>query len=261
MADNRFNVPDTPEEFLKLSGVGPYTCAAVQSIAFGRPLAVVDGNVKRVLSRVFKIETPINDSSVHTNFETRAQALLEINDPSSFNQAMMELGALICKPSSPNCSICPIVNFCRANADKCTSEYPKRKKKSPVPTRKRVAVLIQQGNTFLVLKRNQQIFLGGMWELPNYSLKKGANPLKTLIREMNNNLGLPIEALEKLNDIKHAYTHFKLELALYHCRINSEEIALKTSPDRQLITFNEIDNFPFHKAIHKCFPAIKKVLI
>lgn len=261
IADKLYQVPDTPEAFLKLSGVGPYTCAAVQSIAFGKPLAVVDGNVKRVLSRIYKIDTPVNDSSVHNTFNTRAQALLEINDPSSFNQAMMELGALVCKPKSPDCSMCPVVDFCKANADICISEYPKRKKKSPVPTRKKVAVLIQQDNTFLVLKRNHKVFLGGMWEIPNYSLKKGADPEKTLKRELNKDFGISIDTIKTLSDIKHAYTHFKLEMTLCHCQINAEDIDLKNSADSQWITIDKIVDFPFHIAIHKCFPAIKKHLI
>lgn len=258
--ENSFEVPNTPEAFLKLSGVGPYTCAAVQSIAFGKPMAVVDGNVKRVLSRLYKIETQVNDSKAHTVFEEKAQALLDTSDPSSFNQAMMELGALICKPSSPDCSNCPVIDFCISNAEKCISDYPRRKKKKPVPTRKRVAVLIQKDNTFLILKRNAQIFLGGMWELPNFSVKKGTNAERMLKKEIDINLGIVLESLEKINDIRHAYTHFKLEMQLYYCSINSKTIDEGNTDEIRWITLEEIDHYPFHKAIHKCFPDVKKML-
>lgn len=136
-----------------------------------------------------------------------------------------------------------------------------RKKKTPIPTRKKATVLIQQNNTFLVLKRNHQVFLGGMWEIPNYSLKKGADPEKTLRRELHKDLGLSVYTIKKLSDIKHTYTHFKPEMTLYHCQINAEGIDLKNSADSQWITIDKIVDFPFHKAIHKCFPAIKKNLI
>lgn len=254
-----FEVPDTPDAFLELSGVGPYTCAAVQSIAFDKPLAVVDGNVKRVLARIFKIDTPVNDSSVHTDFATRAQALLEILDPSSFNQAMMELGSLICKLPAPLCDACPVAVFCKAFSDNCVSEYPKRKKKAKVPTRQRVAALIQVKDTFLIVQRKQDGFLGGMWELPGSPLKKNADPEKTLVKAIHQETGLKIDTAEHLIDVKHAYTHFKLELTLYLCRISQNEAVLNSSAAFKWITRNEINNFPFHKAIHKCFPSIKKV--
>lgn len=257
VAENRFNVPDTPEEFLKLSGVGPYTCAAVQSIAFNEPLAVVDGNVKRVLARLYKINTPVNDSCIHKNFETRAQALLEKQAPSSFNQAMMELGALVCKPSSPDCGSCPVAVFCKAFLDESVSDYPKRKKQKPVPTRKRVAVLIRKENSFLIVRRKQKGFLGGMWELPGGPLKKNANPEKSLMNEIKKSTGLNIDATEKLGDINHVYSHFKLELALYACRTSGEDIDLNGPAEFHWITPDETDRFPFHKAMHKCFPFIR----
>jgi A/G-specific adenine glycosylase len=260
IAQGKFEVPDNPDAFLELSGVGPYTCAAVQSIAFGLPMAVVDGNVKRVLARLYKLDTPVNDSCVHADFDTRAQSLLEIRDPSSFNQAMMELGALVCKLPLPVCDGCPVAEFCMSFSDGSVSQYPKRKKKNPVPTRQKVAGLIMADNKFLIVRRKQKGFLGGMWELPGGTLKKGADPLKMLSREIHKNTGLIVEVTEKLIDVKHAYTHFKLEMTLYICRTNQQAVTLNGFSAFQWIKQEEIDDFPFHKAIHKCFPSMKTLL-
>ncbi len=255
-----FEVPDTPSEFLPLSGVGPYTCAAVQSIAFGHPLAVVDGNVKRVLSRLFEMSIPVNDSCVHEDFSKKAEELLDKTDPSSFNQAMMELGALICKPSSPECSNCPVASLCRALINNHISDYPKRKKKAPVPLRKRVAGLVVTDNRFLIVRRREDGFLGGLWELPDASLKKNDDIERVLIDEIKTKTGLSVEIEKKMTAIKHAYTHFKLEMTLFCCRPESEAVVLSGPIDFRWITFESIDDFAFHKAVHKCFPEIKKAL-
>ena len=255
-----FTVPDTPSEFLSLSGVGPYTCSAVQSIAFGHPLAVVDGNVKRVLSRIYELKIPVNDSSVHDVFNKKADGLLDTSDPSSFNQAMMELGALVCKPTSPLCSTCPVASFCKAFADGHVADFPKRKKKAPVPLRKRVAGLIVVDNTFLIVRRKEDGFLGGLWELPDASLKKNANPEKALAQDIQTRTGLIVDIDKNLARIKHAYTHFKLEMDLFLCRVKKGEVVLNGPIDFKWINPDEIDDFAFHKAVHKCFPMIDAVI-
>ena len=107
-------IPDRPDQFRTLPGVGDYICAAVQSIAYGVPLAVVDGNVKRVLARLYEIEEPVNRPSGARAFAKTADRLLDRSDPGVFNQALMELGALVCRPSSPDCGACPVRGRCAA---------------------------------------------------------------------------------------------------------------------------------------------------
>jgi len=107
-------VPDTWDQIRALPGVGPYIAAAVLSIAYHRPLAVVDGNVKRILARLFRIDAPVNVSSAAPVFQRKADELLERRQPGAFNQAMMELGAVVCRPRNPDCSHCPVSAHCRS---------------------------------------------------------------------------------------------------------------------------------------------------
>ena len=114
-------IPDTYEEFINLPGVGPYMASAVLSIAHGKPFAVVDGNVKRVLSRLFSLDFPVNTHKSDKYYRTYADQLLYTEDPGNFNQAIMELGALICRPKSPDCGICPVKENCLALSEKCNT--------------------------------------------------------------------------------------------------------------------------------------------
>ncbi|MEZ4568646.1 MAG: A/G-specific adenine glycosylase, partial [Desulfobacterales bacterium] len=107
-------IPDDADGFMALPGVGDYIGAAVLSIAFDRPLAVVDGNVKRVLARLFEIDAPVNVSASYKIFQSCANLLLNAEDPGTFNQAVMELGALVCRPSGPDCRVCPLAGWCGA---------------------------------------------------------------------------------------------------------------------------------------------------
>ncbi|MDX1708054.1 MAG: A/G-specific adenine glycosylase, partial [Desulfobacterales bacterium] len=115
-------IPDTWDAFYSLPGVGDYIAAAVLSIAFDRPYAVVDGNVKRVLSRLHKIKNPVNQPSSNSRFAKAADRLLDERQPGTFNQAVMELGALVCIPRKPLCPKCPVRNWCRAYQTNRTAE-------------------------------------------------------------------------------------------------------------------------------------------
>ena len=119
-------VPDEYETLRKLTGIGDYIASAIMSIAYGRPYAVVDGNVKRVISRLMTIEEPVNKPASHAVFKNHADTILDRKDPGTFNQAMMELGALICTPKNPSCPNCPVIRFCNAFLKNKTHLYPKR---------------------------------------------------------------------------------------------------------------------------------------
>jgi len=127
-------IPNTFAEFRKLKGVGEYIASAVMSIAFGLPFAVVDGNVKRVLARVYEINEPVNRPASQKAFRQTAEKLLDAVNPGIFNQAVMELGALVCKPGKPECGACPIRQFCRAFSAGTVGRYPKRIKRAPIPS-------------------------------------------------------------------------------------------------------------------------------
>ena len=147
-------VPDSWQSFSKLSGVGDYIASAVLSIAYGQSYPVVDGNVKRVLSRLFIEPTPVNRPSAHRVYKELAARLLDSEIPGEFNQAMMELGAMVCKPRRPLCESCPVAGFCIASAESAQTGYPKREKRPKVPTRRvAVGVIRKNGKLLITLRK------------------------------------------------------------------------------------------------------------
>lgn len=254
-------VPDTPGEFMKLPGVGPYTCAAVQSIAYNHALAVVDGNVKRVLARLFEMEIPVNDSCVHQEFARNAERLLDRGEPAMFNQAMMELGALVCRPTSPLCDECPVRQWCNALAHGTVAEFPRRKEKKVIPTRHHAAAAVLENGQLLVIQRRPHGFLGGMWELPGGSVKKNESPDKACIRTVKAQTGLSVETVSHLARVTHTYSHFRLELDVFAAQAPANGVVDLNGPEaHQWIRWSQIDTLPFHKAIHKCFPSLKPLM-
>ena len=127
--------PSTYKEIIKLKGVGDYTASAIASICFNEPTAVVDGNVYRVLSRYFGIATPINSSAGIKEFKALAQSLLNTKQPGTYNQALMDFGAMHCKPQNPLCDTCPFANSCVALEKKLTKELPVKEKKIKITKR------------------------------------------------------------------------------------------------------------------------------
>ena len=165
--------PSSYTEILNLKGVGPYTAAAISSFSFGLPYAVVDGNVVRVLSRIFGIETPLDTNLGKKQFQALAQELLDINYPAENNQAIMEFGALQCLPKSPKCSSCSFSSDCIAYNTNSIGRFPVKSKKIIVKKRFLNYLVIQNNNTVILGKRHKGIWRG-LYEFPfiEYSSKK-----------------------------------------------------------------------------------------
>jgi A/G-specific adenine glycosylase len=165
-------IPSDPEELRVLPGVGEYTASAVASIAFGAPVAAVDGNVRRVLARL--ADDPNPPAVRQRQWATR---LLVHEDPGAFNQAMMELGALVCTPRAPRCGDCPVTKYCRARASGTQEERPRARARREIPHATEAVVAIvgeSSGSVFvLVRKRPPEGLLGGLWELPGIEVGEG----------------------------------------------------------------------------------------
>ncbi len=204
-------VPDDPEAFLALAGVGRYTCGAVQSIAFGRRLPVLDGNVIRVLSRLDLVESDPREKATNERLWARAAALADGERPGDLNQSLMELGALVCTPRSPQCTDCPVTPLCTAHqADGDPSRLPIKAKKKPRPRYTYQAALCrdEEGRIWLGRRPNKGL-LGGLWSLP---MVKGSKPtaLSKLTLEANHQA-------DPLATIEHGFTHQVWTVALYTC--------------------------------------------
>jgi A/G-specific adenine glycosylase len=146
--------PDTYEEIARLKGIGPYTAAAIASFAFNLPYAVVDGNVIRVLSRVFGIDAPVDEGSTRKVFSKLASNLLDKEKPAEYNQAIMDFGATVCKPKSPECGICPFLNECQAFRLQLVDKLPNKQKK-PAKRKRYFHYLIIDHNGDLYLRKRK----------------------------------------------------------------------------------------------------------
>ncbi len=251
-------VPDNFEGFRRLPGVGDYIASAVQSIAFDGVHAVADGNVKRVLARVFQTDAAVNQSRSHKWFRETAGRLMGSSPPGLFNQAMMELGALICKPRHPECGICPIRSFCLAFQNGKVGEYPKRIKGKPTPECHVAAGVVRKKGRMLITRRKPEGLLGGLWEFPGGKVWEKETPEQACIREIREETNLVIGIDSHLTRVRHAYTHFKIFMDVFLCHHVSGRVRLDGPVDFRWIRLNEIDTYPFPKADLKFIPLLKE---
>jgi len=209
--------PKTYSEIIKLKGIGDYTASAIASICFNEPTAVVDGNVYRVLSRYFGIHTPINSSAGIKEFKTLAQSLIDPSQPGNFNQAIMDFGALLCKPQNPLCDTCPLSDSCVALEKKIIKELPVKEKK--IKVRKRFfnyLVIKTENNTTFIEERTSKGIWQGMYQFPfietnsNIDQKELINTVefkKLFINETTISLFNKKVIVHKLSH-QHIYTQF-----------------------------------------------------
>jgi A/G-specific adenine glycosylase len=198
-------VPDDPDAFAELKGIGRYTCGAVQSIAFGNPLPVLDGNVIRVIARLDYITADPKSAATNRSLWSRADELLDRDRPGDFNQAMMELGATVCTPRNPKCLLCPIKAHCRVLEEDDPERLPTKTKRKKRPRHDVVAALIQTADHRIWLgRRPLSGLLGGLWSLPSL---RGDSP------ERLHALG--ITGQKEVARIEHGFTHQIWSVRLY----------------------------------------------
>jgi A/G-specific adenine glycosylase len=205
MRDHGGRVPDDPEVFGSLPGVGRYTTAAVLSICFDRPLAVLDGNVARVLSRLHALPVAIRDPRGAKRLWTEAEALVPMRRPGDWNQAMMELGATICTPRAPACGRCPVRVLCRARALGRVEEFPPAGKRRASEDLHRAVALIERRGRVL-MERREGALLAGLWEPPGVEGADGAAGVRAL-RARLAGLGLRPRLTRTGRTVRHAITH------------------------------------------------------
>lgn len=202
--------PDTEAELLKLPGIGRYTAAAVVAIAFGRRAVVVDGNVERVVARLFRVETPL--PAAKPELHRLADTLTPENRAGDFAQAMMDLGATVCLPRGPKCLLCPLEAGCAAKAAGIAPELPRRQPKAAKPTRRAVAFWLQGPDGALLLRRRpEKGLLGGMMEVPSTPWRAASWDAEDARREA------PLQADWRAlpGVVRHTFTHFHFEVTVW----------------------------------------------
>ena len=244
-------IPVDYATFRELPGVGDYSAAAVQSIAFNVPYAAVDGNIKRVLARLFLMETPINDAKSAKFFQQRADELLDRSAPGFFNQAMMELGATVCRPQSPTCLICPVNMFCEAFRTARQDEFPYRRETKPVPEHHLAVGVIYRDNAVLLTQRQLDGLLGGLWEFPGGRLAEGETAEAACVRHIADVVNLSVTNVRSLTRVRHAYTHFKIVVDVFQCDYRAGEVVLKGPRDAKWIEIAALQDYPLPRVTHK----------
>jgi A/G-specific adenine glycosylase len=219
-------IPADRAALLALPGIGPYTAAAVASIAFGEDEPVLDGNVVRVLARWFRVSGDPRRSDTRRSLDAVARSLIPAGRAGAFNQALMDLGARVCAPRLPRCEACPVEAVCEAHQAGEEELFPTRAARRPVPHRDVVAgVTWERGHDpwdpdarVLIAQREAGDMLGGLWEFPGGTVEQGESFDEALRRELREELGIEVEVGSLFTTVDHAYTHFRMTLHVFHCR-------------------------------------------
>ena len=257
---NDGRVPDDPGAFRKLPGVGDYIAAAVMSIAFGRSLAVVDGNVKRVVARLDALDERVDRPAGARAVLDRAQRLLARGDPGTFNQAMMELGALVCRPLNPRCDTCPVRNQCAGRLAGDPSRYPVRPPRREIPAARIAVGVVSRKGRVLITRRPESGLLGGLWEFPGGKVAEGESPASACAREIREEVSLEVEVGERIARVQHAYSHLRVEIEVFACRYRAGDVVLDGPVDYRWIRPEQTDEYAFPRANHKFMAEVKKSL-
>ena len=260
MSEYGGRVPDAWEQLVDLPGVGDYTAGAILSIAYGQDRAAVDGNVRRVLSRVFHVTDEITSPQAQRRIQEIATGLLPSGRAGDFNQALMDLGATICGPRQPRCLLCPLTAFCQAHRMGIQAELPVRAPRKAVPHYEVAAAVIwrdRQHRVFLVAQRPLEGLLGGLWEFPGGKREDGETFSRCLRREIEEELGLGIEVGRRLTVVQHGYTHFRITMHTFHAYpVHGEPQAIEVA-DWRWITLDQVGMLPFSAADHKVIAALR----
>jgi len=251
---NRFGsrFPTEEKDARQLAGVGPYTAAAVLSIAYGRPVAAIDGNVTRVLARYFAIEDPIDRSAAKREVSAAATALIDPDAPGAFNQAMMDLGATVCMPSNPSCNSCPLSIGCRARKRGLETSLPVSGSARSVPHYDvAVGVIPNANGEILLTKRPEDALLGGLWEFPGAKCRDGETLENALRRGVSERVGIDVEPESEILSVRHAFSHFKITMHAFSCQtVDSGGVAESPQPYRW-IDRADMRSVALHRAARK----------
>lgn len=251
--------PPNVDGLLALPGIGRYTAGAIASIAFGLRAAVVDGNVIRVLARLLDLPADVTQPSVQTQLWQVAESLLPDERAGDYNQALMDLGRLICKPRAPLCADCPVSAHCLAFQRGTQSERPVKAKRAKTPHYDVAAGMIwnAQGQ-LLIAQRPLDGLLGGLWEFPGGKQEAGETLPECLQRELREELAIEVSVGELFTVVKHAFTHFRITLHAFTCQHLSGEPQAIGVRAYAWVTPDELDRYSFGKADRGVIEALRQ---
>jgi len=227
-------IPDQLKDLLALPGIGRYTAGAILSIAFDKPTPIVDGNVKRVLSRLFSIADPPAGGKSEARLWYLSESLIPKGEAGSFNQGLMDLGAMICTPKEPQCPVCPLRDLCTGRVSGEPERFPTKAARKKIPHIEAISAVILKNGRVLLQQRPPKGLLGGLWEFPNWPME-GKKDLKGYLKhKVKTEIGLNVKSEEPIGSFQQTFSHFKLTLQVFHCRPLNRKVRGKWVPIQKL---------------------------
>ncbi|MBK8824734.1 MAG: A/G-specific adenine glycosylase [Anaerolineales bacterium] len=250
---SKFNgeLPRDLTELRSLPGIGRYTVGAIASMAFGMDEPTLDGNLRRVFSRLFDVDIFADSPAGEKILWELAAQNLPKGQAGDYNQALMDLGSMICTPKNPRCLLCPLMKICEARQHGTQDLRPVLKPKKVVPQYVHAAAVIIQRGRVLLAQRPPDGLLGGMWEFPN--ARVNADPAKELTKVLNAAYRLKVKKKDALGIILHAYTHFKVTVHAYRC----EAVSIPKSKDLKWVKITDLNDYPMGKVDRQIALKIK----
>jgi A/G-specific adenine glycosylase len=247
-------LPDTVDGLRELPGVGPYTAGAGASMAFGRARPAVDGNTRRVLSRLFDLADPDRRT-----LEERASGLLAAASgrPGALNQALMDLGGEVCTPRDPACSECPLESACLARARGNVERRPAARSRGPLPHHDIGVGVVWKEGRVLVARRPPEGLLGGLWEFPGGKLEEGESPEEAIRRELREEMAVEVGVGARIERVEHAYSHFRITLHAHHARLLSGSPRAREATAWAWARPDELDDYAFPAANRRVIEALR----
>ncbi len=256
MVVEKFNgcFPEDIESLQVLPGIGRSTAGAISALAFDRRAPILDGNVRRVLCRLFAWQEPPRSTAAEKQLWFWSEQLTPVENVHDYTQAIMDLGATVCVPRKPLCDECPLAELCQAYTLGLEQKLPVKQTAKPLPTRYEVALLIEHHGCYLVRRRMMDGFLGGMWEFPTLSLTEGDDPEEKLYLLLAD-FGLNGSA-EQVGTIQHIYSHFQLKSVAYCKKIGN--FPNLSEDNNGWFSLDQLKNMALHGAHKKVLGMLLK---
>ncbi len=251
------HLPAAPEQLLTLPGIGRYTAGAIASIAFGRREPLVDGNVTRVLCRIFRIKDNPKEVAAQNRIWSLAEALVPAGHAGQFNQALMELGREVCRPRNPDCEKCPAQRLCEARLHGEQNALPARTRKKPLPFHTVAVGVIYRKGRILIDKRKSQGLLGGLWEFPGGKKQPGESLETALRREVREELAITVQVVRLLAVVDHTYSHFRVRIHAFECTYVSGTSRCLACADFKWVRPGDLDRYAFPAANKKIIEILR----
>jgi len=259
-------LPADRKALLALPGIGEYTVGAILSMAFGQAEPLLDGNVKRVLSRLADLDRPIQEAATLKELWSLARELVQAGPADQaglVNEGLMELGSLVCTPKAPDCPACPLADLCLAAQRGVQAQRPVTRPRRRTPHYQVTAAVIWQGEPYrsrlLIAQRPETGMLGGLWEFPGGKLEpEDPDLVACLRREIQEELGMAIAVGAPIAQVKHAYSHFRITLHAFHARPVQGEPQAIGCADWRWVRLEDLDAFPFPVTDQKIIRALQE---